>query len=327
MDNDLRIIRRMRGLPGDKSLAAGLCNYTSRVINIDPQGRVFICLCEAWLPWAVGNVMDFNDIESVFRSAVAVEIRQSQDAGAYSFCDTTHCEIAQFPRHSDGIQLYIGIDDSCQLACPSCRKEKFFESENQAKAPWIDRIVSWVQSSNEPVRILIGAHGDPLASPFYRSIIGRLRDPRVTFQLKTNGLLLYRYLDELGIASQISELEISIDAATADTYQNLRRPAHWEDLERNLEYLRDLRTRCNFDVKANFVVQQGNFQEMPGFVDFCDRENFTPMFMLLQDWHTIDHRQHAVHRKQHLQHREFLAVLKDPKVVKHIGNRFDHWTT
>lgn len=332
MDHDLVFIRKNRGLPAAKKLSPGLCNYPSRVINIDSKGRIFVCLCEAWAPWSIGHVMDFDSIEQIWQHPQAQEIANSQALGEYSYCDTAYCNVEYQSRTQSAVQILIGIDDSCQLACPSCRNHQIFDKEYDVKLPWAQRIVDWLTNHKkiEIVNVLIGSHGDPFASGLYRKIISDLSNsslsPLVRFQLKTNGLLLSRYLDELSILPNLTKLEISIDAATPDTYENVRRPGRWATLLENLDYCLEVRKRYSFQVKANFVVQQANYKEMLGFVDLCSKYKMSPDFTLLQDWNTFSYNDNAVHLTGHAEYSQFISQIKQPAISSIIGKRFDNWT-
>ena len=333
MENDLIFIRKLRNLPSVKMLSPGLCNYPTRVINIDQHGRIFLCLCEAWLPWSVGHVLDFQSIDEIWRHSTAKEIANSQNIGEYKYCDTLYCGIEKQSRQSNEILIYLGFDDSCQLTCPSCRTEKIFDKDYELKYPWIKQIVSWLDLKTNvgAVNILIGAHGDPFASRLYRETIALLAQistvPPIKFQLKTNGLLLTKYLKELDILDQLSDLEISIDAGTEVTYEQVRRPGRWKNLLENLDFVYELRLNNRpFKVQANFVIQKNNYKEIPNFIDLCNKYSMSANFTLLQDWQTFTYKDHAVHLLTHPEHDQFIKVVTDPAVQPYIGGGLDRWT-
>lgn len=330
MEHDLIFIRRSRGLPKVKYITTGSCNYPSHVVNIDSQGRIFSCLCEAWLPWSLGHVMDFESIHEIMQHPTKKEIEHSQAQGHFAYCDTDHCGVSQLHRKLLTLQIYVGIDDSCQLCCPSCRQESMFEKDYDIKLPWVQRIVQWIKSINNEtlIDILIGSHGDPFASKLYRLLITELAalDTPVRFQLRTNGLLLTRYLDELNILPRLTQLEISIDAATADTYEQVRKPGKWLTLLENLDYCLALRKlKKTFQVRANFVIQKNNYKEMPAFIDLCSKYQMTPNFTVLEDWNTFSYRDNAVHLPGHAEYQQFVEVLSDSKLKSVLGKKLDHW--
>jgi MoaA/NifB/PqqE/SkfB family radical SAM enzyme len=207
-----------------------------------------------------------------------------------------------------------------------------FEKDFDIKLPWVQRIVQWIKNLKNilPVDILIGSHGDPFASRLYRELITQLTelDVPVRFQLRTNGLLLCRYLNELNILPKLSQLEISIDAATEQTYEQVRHPGRWSALIENLDYCLQLRTNGkSFQVQANFVIQRANYQEMSAFVDLCRKYRMSPNFTVLQDWSTFSYKDNAVHLPDHSCYQEFAQLINDPNVKQIIGKKLDHWIT
>jgi hypothetical protein len=68
-------------------------------------------------------------------------------------------------------------------------------------------------------------------------------------------------------------------------------------------------------VKIHMVVQANNFREMPAFVEIGARFAADRIyFSRLDQWGTFskdEYRQRAVHRPEHPEHRELLAVLAD----------------
>lgn len=330
MDHDLVFIRRTRGLPKVKNIPPGACNVPSNVINIDSSGRIFVCLCEAWLPWSIGHVLDFDSIDDIMNHPTKQAIEDSQKKGEYEYCDTRYCGVEQNTRKLLSLQLYIGIDDSCQLSCPSCRQQPIFEKDFDIKLPWMQKIIAWIKQHNGSslIDILIGSHGDPFASRLYRQFITELSliEAPVRFQLRTNGLLLTRYLDEIKILPRLTQLEISIDAASAETYEQVRQPGKWNTLIENLDYCLQVRSSIKrFRVQANFVIQKANYKEMPAFVELCSKYQMTPSFGVLQDWNTFSHGDNAVHLAKHPCHKEFVQLANTPIVKNAIGKKLDQW--
>jgi len=73
----------------------------------------------------------------------------------------------------------------------------------------------------------------------------------------------------IGIHPYVRMAEISIDAATKDTYENKTRlGGKWEVLMENLEFIRTIDTIET--IIFSFVVQQNNFREMEAFVLMID---------------------------------------------------------
>ena len=61
----------------------------------------------------------------------------------------------------------------------------------------------------------------------------------------------------------IKGAEISIDAATKETYETVRRGGKWDVLERNLKFINSIETLDYLTV--SFVAQKANYKEMVDF--------------------------------------------------------------
>jgi len=64
-------------------------------------------------------------------------------------------------------------------------------------------------------------------------------------------------------------LTASIDAATKDTYEYIRRGGKFETIKKNMEFAGKLRKTGELSYfRMNFVVQKENYKEMPLFVEW-----------------------------------------------------------
>jgi len=88
----------------------------------------------------------------------------------------------------------------------------------------------------------------------------------------TNGQLLTEEVVRACIDSNISEVIFSIDGATKDTYEAIRRGGKWDRLCENLELLGSIKRKSNKRAPAlrmNFTCMQTNIHELPAMVDFA----------------------------------------------------------
>ena len=192
----------------------------------------------------------------------------------------------------DTFIIMLAVDDSCNLSCPSCRSDRIFVSRGSKlsrKKKWIDKIIDWIVSQSRHIRVTIGSDGDPFASLIYRYFMTRmqmLKPHNVTFNLQTNGLLLSKmYHRHEYIFDNLEMLNISVDGATRETYETLRRGGSWTQIQHNLRFISS-RTR-RYDVALHMVVQQDNWQEMLMMYKWHQHLGFNEMhFSLIQDWNT-----------------------------------------
>lgn len=264
------------------------CNIPYRSITVDAESNCFLCGCSGWLPIPAGKVSDFDSIESVFNSPVAKMLQQDIDQKKFTWCAVEHCGIINGNNINNFYSLSISIDDSCNLACPSCRREMLMITsgpEYEKKIKDVDRILHWLERFESPIMISLGGTGDALASLICRNIIKnyRFRDGQ-TFIISTNGLLLKKVMSESPMLPAVSFYNVSVDAGSKSVYENVRRPGKWENLIENLEWLAE--HKQNALVTLSFVLQNANYQDLPAFVELCQKYGFRAFVQPLKDWGT-----------------------------------------
>lgn len=239
----------------------------------------------------------------------AQDIRKSILDGSYKYCDTKICphlntllttgkntgmflsrDEETFPFEDlDGIvindevkirrtpgSINFTFDNSCNLKCPSCRLETIMARPEQVKE--IDKIVNFINKnySNDCRKIVITGSGDPFASKSFRKFLFEF-EPNQWPNLKTvylvsNGKLFNKQNWESmkKIQPYITDVEISIDAGTKETYENKTRiGGDWDILIENLKYISKIKTIKS--LRISFIVQVDNYNEMTKCADLiCD---------------------------------------------------------
>ncbi len=170
--------------------------------------------------------------------------------------------------------------------------------------------------------MFVSGDGDPFAS---KHIAGCCKNSNsvqykgLKLHLQTNGLLLTpREWESLSrIHPLIWGVSVSIDAADAETYEDVRRPGKWKTLSANMEFLADLRRAGKItSLCIDFVVQGKNFEQMPAFVRLrrhwsVDRVHFTRLFPTASG-DPAEFKANAITDVRHPKHARFLEVLNDP---------------
>jgi molybdenum cofactor biosynthesis enzyme MoaA len=264
------------------------CNVPSKNISIDYLGNCFLCECDGWLPLPVGKVLDFASISEVLLSPQAKLLQSDVSEGLFSWCAVDHCGIRTGDRIKHVLELAINIDESCNLYCPSCRRDPVMQTqgtEYEKKLENIKRITQWLERWNDRIHIIMSGNGDPLASHVIRHLLlNFVPQPLHTFTLKTNGLLIKKLLGKLPIINHITNFSISVDAGSESVYEDVRRPAKWNMLIENLEFLQDIGK--NSITGLNFALQNKNYKDVPAFVDLCQKFGFAANIHQLDDWGT-----------------------------------------
>ncbi len=318
------------------------CSNPFKRIESASRNRLMFC-CPAWLPVAAGNLEDAS-AEDVWNSQAAQDIRASIHDGSYKYCSRMHCP--RFGGEAESLErideiknpelkkivakkatvlstridrIALAHDRSCNISCPSCRTKLIIA--DKAETSRLDQLTDQalfplILSSR---RITITGSGDPFSSKHYRNIIRKLtaRDDGPIIDLQTNGLMLKRSWDALGLEGRVGNVLLSIDATEKETYEVIRRGGVFEELLENLAYLSELRQRGSVaHVRLDFVVQARNFRQMVDAIGLTRDHGFDAIkFQMLRSWNTWSpeefERQHVGH-PGHPDHEEFQAILRNP---------------
>jgi hypothetical protein len=346
-----RPIRRIVGKPADSLKYALLksamerfperklfCPMPFKMIEIERGGSTNLC---CWLPRSPGN-MNGKGIMDIWNSPEAQEIRASILDGTFRYCDLERCpyfasgslplqkNITEGPYAEiirkritkfDTAKVFLAMDPLCNLRCISCRKD--FARLDDAEETEVKRIMESVMEDIPRITALgLSGSGDPFASPLTRNFLfshDSEKHPHLKLYILTNGLLFNGECWEKMKRgrSAIASVQVSIDAATGETYEKLRLGGSFDTLMRNLRFLSDLRRRGEIgEFIISFVVNAVNLREMKAFATMgfelgCDQIAFSYM----SDWLSLDeeeYRELAVHVPSHGEHGVLRDILKDP---------------
>jgi MoaA/NifB/PqqE/SkfB family radical SAM enzyme len=240
------------------------------VFSWNEVGEVYLC-CAGWLDTSIGNLR-YQSVEEVWNSEKAQEIRGSILDGSFKFCNQTVCPYLQtgsgpVSKVEDvrdrnlrviikkglrslpygPIAINCSYDKSCNLSCPSCRLETIIEWKNEKN---ILDIQSKIQ--NEALKdahlLYMSGIGDPFGSPFSKKWLQTMKRedmPKLReIFLQTNAQLwtpqMWRKIPK-NIQQLVKSTEISIDAATSETYSINRRGGSFDRLLANLSFISQLR--------------------------------------------------------------------------------------
>jgi sulfatase maturation enzyme AslB (radical SAM superfamily) len=329
------------------------CDIPWNTLGVNSMGDVYICLSPAWIPRFAGNLLETKSIYDILNSETAQLIRQEILAGRYYYCNNNLCRFfanaKRYKTYQPNItdekstealslvaddrllvkqipgNLIFDFDHTCNFKCPSCRTElinynkHFIVRENnnriaeRIKTEIIDRI------DDQPVEIR-WAGGEPFISEVYLDLfdyIIKSEKHNIKHIIQTNGSYLKnkRELVER-FAPHLSELRISFDAATADTYSKIRVNGQWHVLLDNVQWIVNFVKENNLPVKitADFVVQKANYKEIPEFTRLCNnlgifKINYQRMWNW-STWTTEEFNELNVFAPTHPEYSEVVRLLK-----------------
>lgn len=276
------------------------CPRPFDTVLIDKNGSCFLCECTSWLPQSAGN-LHTKSLAEILDSVGAHTLRKSIVDGSYRYCNNSQCAYLLNSRSSwttkiPPVQIKhirLAIDNSCNLRCPSCRKDLIFYKEGkqfERRLQLVDRIIEWINSNQSPLKVHVGSDGDPFASHVYRHFMTRMtHNKNIKYSVLTNGLMLKDFADQIPhIIENLSELGVSIDGATKGTYEKLRLGGNWQKINDNLKFISQLKQKHKFIFRLHFVVQKDNYHEMEAIVELGKKYGADHVWLdRIQDWNVM----------------------------------------
>lgn len=313
-----------------------------------------------------------ENVLSNWESDIAQDIRRSVIDGTYRHCDHKVCpslselistgkkpnnfvtkeefektteiysidDLHKFKGRPE--EILFGFDRSCNLRCPSCRDKLVpnddVESEDyKIKKFLLDQIETHFSESAK--KLLITGSGDPFYSKIYRDYLVNFDSSKYPnleqIQIITNGVLLNQKMwESLQSKQYIKTIEISVDAGTKHTYENVTRlNGDWDKLIENIKYLS---TRDTIETMIfSMVVSQHNYKEMLQFYNLI-----TDIFKDSKIHLMINFRQHvywgsgalsikqvqdiSVFEKNHYKFNEFIEQLRLVKNKPSVSHNFHY---
>lgn len=171
----------------------------------------------------------------------------------------------EFPIHLD-----FELNDICNQSCIMCpRNEDTHQNTaypvNTRRYLSFETFCSVIDESVDHglVSINLGAFAEPLIHPRFKDIVMYAKSRGIIdIRVITNGLILDQYLDFF-VDEQITNLYVSLDAATEETYLKIRGKGYQRVVDNLTELiaLRDSRSQLFPIVRASFVRMKINAHE------------------------------------------------------------------
>lgn len=319
--------------------------------------RQYLC-CPSWLDI---DVWDGKSIKSSFSSTKAKEVRESILDGSYKYCNHTQCpylsgmkngklskkfiektnETIEFLKNVDTPNtINFCFDRSCNFQCPSCRNELINYLGNDRKG--VDLKLKEIENvmASEIKRLYLSGTADPFFSKSFRQFLINLDNKKFknlkSIHLHTNASLWNESMWEKmkSIHSFVDSCEISIDAATKETYETKTRiGGDWEILMNNLKFITKIPSIKFYSF--SFVVQDTNYKEMYDFYKMIEKlmternspTDYDVFYNKITNWGTYTDEEFLkkdVTNPNNSEHKEFLENLEKMKNFSKFTNNFHH---
>lgn len=173
--------------------------------------------------------------------------------------------------------LAITLTNKCNIRCIMC-------SVWQATWDIPKKTVKEITELFPYLQRLFWQGGEVFLSPYFAELFEKVSAyPHIRQDINTNGLLINKEWAKKLVQANVNII-FSIDGVTKETYEYIRRDAHWEDLLKNIDilnkYMEDVPPDTNHTGRRcstviNLVVMRSNYRQLGGFIDFAQKYRFS----------------------------------------------------
>jgi MoaA/NifB/PqqE/SkfB family radical SAM enzyme len=142
-----------------------------------------------------------------------------------------------------------------------------------------------VPASQLALEVYLFGDGEVLLNvPQHLAMIARVyqQNPGCTLGFSTNGRLLTQDVYQRYATAGVQYIQVSVDAATKELYETMRRGGSFDDLVRNLEGVAAWRRRSGVsqpDLILATVISQQNYRELPELAQFAEQYGFSRWYI------------------------------------------------
>jgi len=179
--------------------------------------------------------------------------------------------------------MVVTLTTRCNLSCIMCE---------EIKIPWDipERTTKEIIALFPYLEQIIWQGGEVLILDYFKDFLEEARKhPHLYQSIITNGLAITDELLPMLVRDNM-ELTFSIDAATKQLYESIRRKANFDLLLENIKLVNAARKRqqlTNMSFRMHVVVMNSNYHELEKFIDFAKEHGFDGLH-LMPIWGNIE---------------------------------------
>ncbi|MGJ3258672.1 MAG: radical SAM protein [Rhodospirillales bacterium] len=207
----------------------------------------------------------YTDVEQVLGEEFGARFADYRVNYRKSLNYDTNGYIPPFP-----LTVSLEFVNRCNLNCQMCYTINHSDKKATLDLSDIKTIMDECAAHELPAAV-VGMGSEALIYKGARDAIEAIREAGVMdLFLGTNGVLLTEELCEFLVEQRVARIEVSLDAATPETYRKIRGKDELLRIEDNLERLIQARERAGSKlpvIRLCFCVQEDNLHEQRAFLD------------------------------------------------------------
>jgi radical SAM protein with 4Fe4S-binding SPASM domain len=171
-------------------------------------------------------------------------------------------------------ELQVEITSACNLRCAMCLVSYRPPVNKVTGAMAPEMFAALVDSLPELRRLTLQGLGEPLLSPYLLDMVRRVKARGIVVGFNSNATLLSRRMAAELVAAGLDWLHVSLDGASAPTFEGIRAGADFDRVVANLAGLVAAKRAAGSAtpwVRAVFVAMRRNVAELPDLVRLLAR--------------------------------------------------------
>lgn len=228
----------------------------------------------------------YTDVEAVLTDEFGDRFHEYRKNYRKSLNYDTNGYIPPFP-----LTVSLEFVNRCNLNCIMCYTINHSDRKATLDLSRIETLMDECREHGLPAAV-VGMGSEALIYKQARDAIAAIRKADVMdLFLGTNGVLLTEELSAFLVEQRVARIEVSLDAATPETYTKIRGKDELQRIEANLEKLIEIREREGSKlpvIRLCFCVQKDNLHEQRAFLDkWRDRVDYID-FQEMVDFGGVD---------------------------------------
>lgn len=176
--------------------------------------------------------------------------------------------------------IFVETFNVCNARCTMCPYIKMTRKKEVMEMDFFCKIID--DAKKEGIkRVGLHFYNEPLMDPHFFKRVEYVKKKGLEVLFFSNGSLMNKEMADNILSSKVDEIYFSVDGATKETYEKIRRGLHYETTRSNINYLKKERDRMNLtkpQMYINFVIQKSNLPEKVSLLEswksFVDKINW-----------------------------------------------------
>ena len=177
--------------------------------------------------------------------------------------------------------ITIEISTNCNLSCTMCSRTHSTETKSQLMGP--ETYENVLDNFPKLSKVFVCGAGEPLLHPDILEIIKITKSRGASIIMTTNAALLTEKMARDLVKLKLDTLYVSLDGATTESYEKIRRGAKFDRVIENIKRLDQIKQESNSSLPAvelNFVGMSQNINELPGVVELAHELGLKKIYYL-----------------------------------------------